>query len=65
MAALKRLARAAWWYVRQVSGDAGYENYLCAMRRGDRAAAGVSPMSRKEYYLDSLRRRYSGVCRCC
>lgn len=49
-----------WWWLRQVSGDAAYENYLSwAARRGGRVC------SREEFYLESLRRRYSGVSRCC
>jgi uncharacterized short protein YbdD (DUF466 family) len=72
---IERIVRAAWWFLRQVSGDAAYENYLrhagastaradscvCPHARG-RAGAAMSP---EEFYLDSLRRRYSGVSRCC
>ena len=56
-------ASLAWW-LRQVLGDAGYENYL---RSADRHLTknGGKPLSREEFYLDSLRRRYSGVSRCC
>jgi len=50
-----------WWWLRQVSGDAAYENYLSwAERRGVGRVC-----SREEFYLESLRRRYSGVSRCC
>jgi hypothetical protein len=33
---IARGARAAWWWLRQVMGDAAYENYLqsAARRRG-------------------------------
>lgn len=50
-----------WWWLRQVSGDAAYENYVAwaARRKPGRAC------SREEFYLESLRRRYSGVSRCC
>lgn len=51
------------WYVRQLSGDAAYENYLRHARAGNCAATAV--LTREEFYLDSLRRRYSGVSRCC
>jgi uncharacterized short protein YbdD (DUF466 family) len=84
MLRMKRLASAAWWYLRQVSGDAAYENYL---RHAAAPPAGAEPsvcpacahgpssaearggpcrtMRRDEFYLDALRRRYSGVSRCC
>jgi uncharacterized short protein YbdD (DUF466 family) len=53
------LLRFAWMWLRQVTGDAAYENYL-------RHAAGAArPLTRGEFYLDSLRRRYAGVSRCC
>lgn len=57
--------RVLWWFLRQVSGDAAYENYLrrqCAVHKG---AMRDAILSRQEFYLDALRRRYSGVSRCC
>lgn len=64
--------RLAWDWFRQVSGDAAYENYLhCARRRAadevlsDVAGVPAPRLSRTEFYLDSLRRRYSTVSRCC
>ena len=54
-----------WWWLRQVSGDAAYENYLQWAQRANRRAAGGGALSREEHYLDTLRRRYSGVSRCC
>jgi uncharacterized short protein YbdD (DUF466 family) len=59
-------ARQIWWAVRQIFGDAAYENYLRSVQRnamhgGDIAA----PLSRDEFYLDSLQRRYSKINRCC
>lgn len=68
------MARNAWWWLRQVSGDAAYDNYLRGVRAA--ASAAFSPdasrpscrervLSAEEFYLDSLRRRYSGVSRCC
>ncbi len=59
----------AWSWMRQVSGDAAYENYLrCARRQAISGAAGNSApalLSPAEFYLDALRRRYSSVSRCC
>lgn len=67
-----------WWWLRQVLGDAAYENYLrSAARSGgagphagpNGAAAGARPyataLSREQFFLDSLRRRYSSFSRCC
>lgn len=61
-----------WWYLRQVSGDAAYENYLRSTGRARRSAARCAPdskthpvLSRREFYLDALHRRYAGVSRCC
>jgi len=56
-----------WWWLRQVSGDAAYENYLAwATRRASAPDTGPErACSREEFYLESLRRRYSGVSRCC
>ncbi len=56
-----RAMRMVWWYLRQITGDAGYENYL----RGRGARSGGSVLSREEFYLDAVRRKYTGVSRCC
>jgi hypothetical protein len=71
----RRILRSVWWWLREVSGDAAYENYLRSAARkrkecrtpgrGIGGGAGRPPMSRHEFYLDALRRRYSGVSRCC
>ncbi len=75
-------AETAWWWLRQVLGDAAYDNYLRSAARRQSAgrhaahssASGgeqeklcstPSLLSREEYYLDALRRRYSGFSRCC
>jgi uncharacterized short protein YbdD (DUF466 family) len=64
-------ARSAWTWLRQVTGDAAYDNYLRSMERAaacDSIApkhAGNQPLSRADFYLDVLRRRYSSVSRCC
>ena len=62
-------ARRAWSWLRQVSGDAAYENYLRCARRHvlSGAAEGSAPvlLSPAEFYLDALRRRYSSISRCC
>jgi hypothetical protein len=80
----KNWPRNIWSWIRQVSGDAAYENYLRSTRRvaqeqAEMARAGARTtyagcethatsaqlLSRSEFYLDALRRRYSTVSRCC
>lgn len=54
------LAGAAWEYLRAVIGDNAYERYLeVSAKRGER------PLSAGEFYVDSAKRRYSSVSRCC
>jgi hypothetical protein len=81
MKTARNLPRNIWRWIRQVSGDAAYENYLRSTRRiADVAsvdarttqacrcaahATSAQPLSRSEFYLDALRRRYSTVSRCC
>ncbi len=62
--------KAIWWWLRQTSGDAAYENYLKSAARtsqmqlrGGRCAQ--QGMSEREFYLDLLERRYNGLSRCC
>jgi hypothetical protein len=65
---LGRGAARLWWAMRQVFGDAAYENYLRSARAREETTQGGSasaPLSPKEFYLDSLRRRYSRISRCC
>jgi uncharacterized short protein YbdD (DUF466 family) len=57
-----RAFRRVWSWLRQVTGDAAYENYLRATRRDGRRSRVLSP---SEFYLDALRRRYSTHSRCC
>ena len=75
------IPRKIWIWIRQVSGDAAYENYLrstgriagmapaagaFAMHAGCSASAEfVQPLTREEFYLRALQRRYSTVSRCC
>jgi hypothetical protein len=75
-----RIPRNIWFWIRQVSGDAAYENYLRSARRvAEMARAGsctthanpsthatsAALLTREEFYLRALRRRYSTVSRCC
>ena len=59
-------ARQVWWALRQIFGDAAYENYLQSIQRNALHTGGdTTPLSRDEFYLDSLQRRYSKISRCC
>jgi hypothetical protein len=59
-----------WWWFRQVTGDAAYENYL---RRSSKRAAAHSKCehtpagiaSPEEFYLDRVHRKYTGISTCC
>ncbi len=53
----RSLLAAAWRALRVWSGDAAYETYL--------ARAGEAPLSRRDFYLDALQRRYRNPSRCC
>jgi uncharacterized short protein YbdD (DUF466 family) len=56
----KRGANSAWQGLRQWSGDAAYETYLrCAIR------ANGKPLTREEFYVEQLNRKYSRPNRCC
>ena len=58
-AATKGVLRV-WDYVRAVMGDQAYERYLEVTKR-----TGAKPLSAQEFYLDSIKRRYSTISRCC
>jgi uncharacterized short protein YbdD (DUF466 family) len=63
----RRTLREIWRWLREVTGDAAYENYLrhCAANAGGPGASPPAKMSRAEFYTDSLRRKYSTINRCC
>jgi uncharacterized short protein YbdD (DUF466 family) len=83
MKLVRNWSRTTWHWIRQVSGDAAYENYLRSTRRVARAdmagvdsrtmqagccsthATSAAPLTREEFYLHALRRRYSTISRCC
>ena len=57
---LKVRVLGAWDYLRAVMGDQAYERYLEVTTR-----QGTKPLSAKDFYLDSVKRRYSTISRCC
>jgi hypothetical protein len=48
-----------WWWLREVSADAAYENYL------RRASGTPEVLSAEQFFLSRLKRKYSRVSRCC
>lgn len=54
--------RQAWWLLRSASGDDAYERYLAHARRRH---AREPVLTRREFYDAQLRRKWSGVSRCC
>ena len=56
---VRGLARV-WDYVRAVMGDKAYERYVEVAKR-----RGATPLSAADFYVDSVKRRYSTVSRCC
>ena len=76
-----------WWWLRQVTGDAAYENYLGLASRRSRTVARTAPnaarhangcelhgsgshgsgvaITREQFYVDRLRRKYAKISRCC
>jgi len=60
-----------WWWLRQVTGDAAYENYLrhVSRRTGNSTSPGGHPGERVEtaeqFYLERLNRKFSRMSRCC
>lgn len=55
-------AGVAWRGVREWCGDAAYERYL---RSHSKHRCGATALSREEFYLEQLHKRYSRVSRCC
>ena len=65
MSAARRLSASLgrlWRLLRELSGDDAYERY-----RSHRLAchADEVPLSRRAFYEESQRRKWSGVSRCC
>jgi uncharacterized short protein YbdD (DUF466 family) len=52
--------RSCWAWVRAVTGDSAYDSYV-----RHALAHGHPAPTREEFYLETLRRRYSTVNRCC
>jgi uncharacterized short protein YbdD (DUF466 family) len=62
---VNRVLEKAWRYLREVTGDAAYENYVkyCAAENSN--SNPPKRMTRSEFYSDALKRKYSTINRCC
>jgi len=59
---MKQRLRNLWSLLRALASDDSYERYL---EHHGRAHAGVTPLSRREFYLGEQQRKWTGVSRCC
>ena len=59
---MKRRIAAFWHFVRSLTRDDAYENYLAHHRR---AHASTPALDRRAFYLREQQRKWSGVTRCC
>ncbi len=59
---LRSLIASVWRGVRTATGDDAYERYLThhALEH-----AGTAPLSRRAYYDEYQRQKWSGINRCC
>ena len=59
---IRRRAARVWLGIREWCGDRAYERYQEAhAKRG----SGAAPLSRRDFYVAQLEKRYSRVSRCC
>jgi uncharacterized short protein YbdD (DUF466 family) len=61
---VRNLLRHFWRGMRDWCGDSAYERYLIAVRRRNMSST-CPPMSRDQFYVEQLNRRYSRPNRCC
>lgn len=59
---LRHALRDIWRFVRALSRDDAYSEYL---RHHQNAHAGAAPLSPREFYLREQERKWGGVSRCC
>jgi len=60
---MSEVLRGLWSWFRAVFGDSAYESYESYVRRARPESAAL--LSREAFYLETLRRRYSTINRCC
>jgi uncharacterized short protein YbdD (DUF466 family) len=57
-----KLLRKSWHFLRLVAGEYAYEHYLGHMAEHHPEA---SPLSRKAFYAERMKRKWEGISRCC
>jgi len=62
LARIRKSAARLWLGIREWSGDAAYEQYQKAHARH---GGGAAQLSRRDFYVAQLEKRYSRVSRCC
>ena len=60
-----RILQKLWWGFRQMSGDAAYDVYLQHCRRCGPGEETQRLLTRKEFYLERIQKRYRTPSRCC
>lgn len=60
MVSWRKLWFTIWNYLKEVSGESGYDHYLAWTKR-----SGLTPMCRDEFFLSRIEARYSRPNRCC
>ena len=61
-ARIGQIAAAVWRGIREWCGDAAYERYE---RAHAKHSCGAALLTREQFYLEELQKRYSRVSRCC
>lgn len=59
---MKDAAFRMWRGIREWCGDAAYERYL---KSQEKCSGQRTTLTREQFYLDQLQKRYSRVSRCC
>ena len=59
---MKMVLQVLWRWLRAVTGDDAYEQYL---RRHERVHPDVPPLSREAFFESQLLQKWSSVNRCC
>jgi uncharacterized short protein YbdD (DUF466 family) len=59
---IRKGGKKLWRGIREWCGDAAYERYLKSLSG---KACARAALSREQFYLDQLQKRYSRISRCC
>jgi uncharacterized short protein YbdD (DUF466 family) len=59
---MKKAVKTVWECVRTVTGDNAYDRYL---QHHEQTHPGTPPLTRREFYDESMDMKWSGINRCC